>query len=166
MLSKCFYWDRERKWEIGELWKAFLLSTEKETVSFYRTQGLGSHWCLHVSFWGTNPVIIDQCLKEIPLSRATHELLLSLEQFLHLFIQLLHLPLVSQLYFSWAISDMKLAMQNQSFLFYSPASEDYIFINFVMSLTYCPNKNVISHSETKEFFLSTFDLSILTLVYS
>lgn len=61
---------------------------------------------------------------------------------------------------------MKLAMQNQSFLFYSPASEDYISINFDMNLTYCPNKKAISHSETKEFFLSTCDLSILTLIYS
>jgi len=93
---------------------------QRETVSFYHTQGLGSHCHLHISYWGTNPVVIDQHLKQIPLSKATHELLLSLELFLHLIIQLLHLPLVSQLYFSRAISDMKLAMQNQSFYFTVP----------------------------------------------
>lgn len=47
---------------------------------------------------------------------------------------------------------MKLAMQNQSFLFYSPASEDYIAIDFAMNLTYCPNKRLFVILKLKSFF--------------
>lgn len=117
---KCFSWDRDGNQEIEELWEAFLFSTEIETVPSTASKAwLVIGVCVY--YLGTNPVLTDQHLKQIPLFRATHKLLLSLEQFLHLFVQLLHSPCVSQLYFSWTTSDMKLAMQNQSFLFYSPA---------------------------------------------
>lgn len=146
LLVKLFFSDTERKQEIEELWESFL-HTERLLPS-----AVPKAWVV-ISYWGTNSAIIDQHLKQIPLSRARHELLLSLEQFLHLFIQLFHLPLLSQLYFSWAFSGMKLATQKQSFLFYNLASADYISINFAMKLTYYPNKKAISHSGTKFFWL-------------